>query len=113
MTETFTDPYTTALALVVEVRRSLHTSPADPQHYAETILQHRQLLQALEDMCEMYRGYRDEQATPIKLVAELHAAIAMASNGHALWTTEVPQGRAPLVRRALNNLLTYYRKANP
>ena len=84
-----------------------------PNMMADVILQHRQLVEELRRATQREEGILDELRRIISLVAELLGATIASTNGLALWASELPPGKAPAFRRALNKIINYMRDVDP
>lgn len=82
-----------------------------PAVMADLILQHRQLVAELRRATQREEGILDELRRLISMVAELLGTVIATTNGQALWTSELPPGKAPIFRRALNKIVAYMRDA--
>lgn len=71
---------------------------------------HPKLRQALSALMGYHSGYAAECRLTGELVVKLLNETFAATNGELRWASELPRGRAPAFRRALNNLVVHFKK---
>lgn len=106
------DAQSKALALVEKCEATAKLPAGAPLRVAEMVLEHRLLREALREHIEFQEGFRSEHHRLISLVFELLGTVTAATNGRADWTSELPPGKAPAFRRALNKTIAYLRGDN-
>ena len=74
---------------------------------------HQQMRQALVALLAHHLGYASENRIIGTLVMKLVDETFAATNGELRWASELPPGKAPAFRRALNNLIAHFRKNRP
>ncbi len=97
--------------LLSRAKRTASLHAMDPTRTASMMLEHTEFRELLLELAQYQAGYEQELQTLISLVSELQGATMAATNGSLAWVTELPPGKAPLFRAALNKLLKHLRDA--
>lgn len=103
------DSTSKALTLLATCDRTAAREARDPSRMPDIITEHRLLREELRQQLQILEGFVAEHHQLISLVAELLGTVTAATNGRADWTSELPSGRAPAFRRALNKAVAYLR----
>lgn len=100
-----------ALSLLAICDQTAAREARDPIRTGDMLTEHRLLRQELRQQLQILEGFSAEHHELISLVFELLGTVTV-SNGRADWISELPPGKAPAFRRALNKAVTYmYEKA--
>lgn len=98
-----------AQTLIAQCERTAQLPPSHPGRTADMILQHRLLRELLAEHSEFHEGFKQEHLRLVSLGYELLGTVTASTNGRADWTSELPPGKAPGFRRALNKFIAYLR----
>ena len=77
---------------------------------AEKILIHAKIMANVADLKAYAEGVTQEYALLLKLGYELAESTRLATNGQVWWATELPDGKAPAFKRALNAFIFYVKR---
>lgn len=98
-----------ALKLLAIADQTAGLEARNPSRMPDMIAEHRMLREELRQQLQILEGFQSEHHRLISLVFELLGTVTAATNGRADWTSELPPGRAPAFRRALNKAIAYLR----
>lgn len=97
--------------LLADMQATALMRPLSPERGANVYAEWRRSQQVIADLMAYQQGTLLELRVHTGLVANLlNAFSASFSNGSAHWTSELPGGRAPGFRRALNALVKHIRR---
>jgi hypothetical protein len=103
-------PVEDAQALIQQLQAIELTSDSAAQKAGHRLLLMPKLAASLEALLGYHQGYRQNTLVVSHLVRALLAETFAATNGELKWATELPPGKAPSFRRALVNLITYFKQ---
>jgi hypothetical protein len=97
-------PLDSAEALVSRARATAAKTPGTPLRSETMVLQHRELVSALEEVIEFHRGYAQEHHRLLLLVYRLRVTLIEGSNGTRFWSGRLSRA-AKTALTSLNNYL--------
>jgi hypothetical protein len=98
------------LQLLEDMARTLVMPPSSLERGANVYREWARARALLPLLLEYQAGYETELHALVQKVGALLVAFSESSNGSATWRTELPAGKAPQFRRALNALIRHIRE---
>lgn len=97
-------PLDSAADLLSRARTTAAKTPGTPLRVETMVLQHRELILALEEVIEFQRGYAQEHHRLLTLVHRLRETLIEGSNGTRFWSGRLSRA-AKTALTSLNNYL--------
>lgn len=104
------NPPARAQQLLADMARTAVMSPRSSERGASVYQQWAEARELLPELLEYQAGFEAELEALVTKVGALLVAFSQSSNGSATWRTEIPHGKAPQFRRALNALIRHIRE---
>lgn len=95
------------MALLAEMERTARMPVRSLERGASVYREWQQAREVLAELLQYHSGYASELEGLTTRVGALLATFYDASEGSATWRTELPRGKAPAFRRALNALIRF------
>lgn len=90
-----------------DMERTARMPVRSPERGANVYREWQQAREVLAELLPYLSGYASEHEALTTKVGALLATFTDASDGCATWRTELPRGKAPAFRRALNALVRH------
>ena len=97
--------------LLADMRNTALMPPLSSERGANVYSEWRRSQQVIADLLAYQEGTMHELRVLVRLVGELLRELSASySNGSAHWISELPKGKAPGFRRALNALIKHFKR---